>query len=116
MKNGLAVQPDQLQIGSTEKSRGTARVKTSQIMMKLRRFVTRAFSLRGAMKPMLERGGKSSLAMVEQRDATFGHAAKRIIDGVDAGAGHDAENDERFHGTASVPEFFVSSEAESTLQ
>ena len=98
VKNGLAVQADEVRTPARAAPRlRMAGVKAAQVVVQLGEAMTGQAAAGGGVQGALERFGKTGRPKSVQPNAPAADFAQRVIDAVDAGAGHDSQDKALFH-------------------
>lgn len=98
MKNSLTVQAGEVGGEVTQALAGGKSVEPPEIMMQLSGSMTGQIAVSGLLKFFLESPRKLNLPKMFEADAMAGELAEGEIGAVDAGAGHNAENEQGFFG------------------
>ena len=96
MQHGLAMQSSELHPLSTQTALRLIRVETAQIVVALAQLVAGRLVGGCRVQPRLQRLWKFRLPVFQKAHAAEPDVAHRVVHGINARAGHDAEHEQRF--------------------
>ena len=96
MKDRLAVQAHKVRLCGTRRLLRVASVEPSQVVVQLSDLVAFRFAPSRVVQALAQSPRKIRLPVFQQLERPLTGPAERVIDAIDAGAGHNAEDEQFF--------------------